>query len=110
MKIIKFFVIFGAVAIMMGLGVLFFKMYNKHGTVEKPPKEAIPIEETLVIPAGARVTHVVGMDSHGVATLLELPDGGGQLLFFSVRGQLQRRINLTPGSQVPHSVSRSPGN
>lgn len=108
MRFIKFFVIFGAVVIMMGLGALFFKLNNsRSATIATSGMDAALVEENLFLPPGARVSQLVSMDASGVATLVELPKGGGQLLFFSSQGKLKRRISLTP---TPLAAPHSPDN
>ncbi|MBF0272164.1 MAG: hypothetical protein HQL98_08895 [Magnetococcales bacterium] len=109
MKVVKFFVVFGAVLILVGLGALVTRIQDRATRPANPVPEAegAPrMEETLTLPAGARVTQLAGLDS-GAAVLVELPQGGGQMLFFSAQGKLKRRVILTP--EAPPSAPRGPG-
>ncbi|MBF0192791.1 MAG: hypothetical protein HQL99_16890 [Magnetococcales bacterium] len=111
MKAVKFFVVFGAVLILVGLGALATRIQERttrpaHAAASEA-EGTLRLEETLILPAGARVTQLAGLDSGAVA-LVELPQGGGgQMLFFSAQGKLKRRVILTP--EVPPSVPRGPG-
>ncbi|MBF0428802.1 MAG: hypothetical protein HQL94_07755 [Magnetococcales bacterium] len=109
MRAIQIFVIIGAVLLMFGLGALFFKVYDR-STAPVPGVLAPSEEESISLPPGGRVAQVVGMDSSGVATLVELPQGGGQLLFFSAHGKLKRRVNLVPERSDALQAPRSLGN
>ncbi|MBF0127100.1 MAG: hypothetical protein HQM02_07800 [Magnetococcales bacterium] len=111
MRAIKIFVISGALVLLVGLGVLVMRIQGTPIAVAQTGRvdgSGAP-DESLAIPPGARVTQLVGMDSSGVATLVQLADGGAQLLLFSAHGKLKRRISLTAG-EVPPSAPRSPGN
>ncbi|MEO5345784.1 MAG: hypothetical protein H7834_05320 [Magnetococcus sp. YQC-9] len=116
MRAVKFFVIFGAVFILAGLGALLAKLYDRSSSpvAHTPAVETANValgEETLPLPAGARVVQLTGLDSSGAALLVELPAGAGhQLLFFSPHGKLKRRVTLEPTSQYRPAGSHTPGN
>ncbi len=103
MRIVKLFVMLGAVAIILGLGALSFRMYERTPAVsslETTQHEPLVVEH-ISIPSGARVSQLVGMDTRGVVTLVSDPSGGGELLFFTAQGKLQRRISLRPDIKDP---------
>ncbi|GAB0057503.1 hypothetical protein SIID45300_01832 [Candidatus Magnetaquicoccaceae bacterium FCR-1] len=115
MRALKFFVIFGAVLLLVGLGGLVVKLVERGATgvtTAAPVETGVPVvgEETLPLPPGARLVQVNGLDSSGVAVLVELPRGAGhQLLFFSSQGKLKRRVTLDPTPpRDPPSGSRNP--
>ncbi|MBF0613644.1 MAG: hypothetical protein G8237_00835 [Magnetococcales bacterium] len=110
MRAVKFFVIFGAVMILVGLGALVARLHDRTTSAHNPaptPDPTLPIEETLHLPTNAQVAQVVGMDA-GAVIWIEQPQGAGQLLFFSAQGKLKRRITLTPAD--PPAAPRSPNN
>lgn len=107
MRVIKFFVIAGAMLILAGLGLLTFKMFERSAQAPRNEPETV-VEENIAMPPGGRVSHLAGMDSGGVATLVKLPNGGGQLLFFSSQGRLKRRVLLTPEFPPPPPAPRTP--
>ncbi|MBF0417995.1 MAG: hypothetical protein HQL86_07085 [Magnetococcales bacterium] len=114
MRVVKFFVIFGAVLLLAGLGALIVKLVERGttGTTPTTPVEttvSVIQEENIPLPGGARLLQMNGLDSSGVAVLVELPNRTGhQLLFFSPQGKLKRRITLSPTPHDPPNESRTP--
>ncbi|MBF0165244.1 MAG: hypothetical protein HQL97_12345 [Magnetococcales bacterium] len=114
MRALKFFVIFGAVLLLAGLGALIIRLIERGSTgvtSPAPVESAMPVvgEENIPLPAGARLVQMNGLDSSGVAVLVELPRGAGhQLLFFSPQGKLKRRVTLDPTPRDPPAGPRNP--
>ncbi|MBF0342051.1 MAG: hypothetical protein HQL95_13970 [Magnetococcales bacterium] len=112
MRAVKFFVVFGAVVLLAGLGALLSRLHERaSGTgTPTPTAEATPQEESLALPTGARVAQLAGLDGSGAAVLVTMPDGGGQVLFFSAQGRLKRRVTLETLPREGPAAPRIPGN
>jgi hypothetical protein len=98
MRLLKLFVILGGIVLIVGSGILFTRMYEKfHGPAkEKPGPENR--ETHIVLPADGKILSSSSMGD-GVALLVALPSGGGQLLLVNQDGRLWRRVHLELADQ-----------
>ncbi len=93
MRILKIMVIVGGLLVVAGSALLLKQIYGEDpGTGEKPPK-GDSVETSITIPIGAEIISATPVGA-GVAVLVKLPSGGGQLLMVNQKGKLRRRVVL----------------
>ncbi|MBF0453760.1 MAG: hypothetical protein HQL72_02955 [Magnetococcales bacterium] len=104
MRLLKVFVVLMGVTLVVGSGVLFTRIYEKvNGSSSKPEKMAHQ-PSSITFPAGGKIVSSSPM-GNGVALLVTLPSGGGQLLLVNQDGALWQRISLEPTISVDATPS-----
>ncbi|MBF0426392.1 MAG: hypothetical protein HQL66_11310 [Magnetococcales bacterium] len=100
MRILKGFVILGAVLILVGF-VLVLQRAGARGWGESTRSATAPLatgvspSSQLPLPAGGRITHLTSWGS-GIALLVDDGQGGQEILGIDTQGTVQKRLHFRP--------------
>lgn len=98
MRLLKFFVVLGAVVLLAGFVLLVVKLFMKSPGSE-PVRSQLVEETAITLGSGGRVRSMAPLGA-GLALLVDLPDGKEVLLLLNRQGRLQRRVRLL-ATRVP---------
>jgi hypothetical protein len=96
MRLLKIFVILGGIALVVGTGILFTRMYERFNAPSKSKTTGKNPETHISLPMEGEIISTSPMGS-GVALLVKLPSGGGELLLVNQNGELWHRVYLDRG-------------